>query len=111
MEDVANSDPPDFDTLAQHDSQLHIEIANCSGNSVLVRIMRAIQGTHRDQLQTSLRYRDRVHQTVRDHQRIVSAILAGDPVEAGNAMTDHLDNGETATLSSIEGIADKTRSE
>lgn len=95
--------PPDYDTIGERDTQLHVEIAAASDNRVLVRIMQAIQDLHREQLETSLRYRDRVHDTVKDHSRIVRAIAAGDPVEARSAMLDHLASGEAATMARIEG--------
>lgn len=95
--------PPDYETIGERDTQLHVEIAATADNRVLVRIMQAIQDLHREQLETSLRYRDRVHDTVKDHSRIIRAIAAGDPVEARAAMLDHLASGEAATMARIEG--------
>ena len=83
--------------------ELHIHIASSARNRVLVRIMQAIQDLHREQIETSLRYRDRVHETLDDHRRIVNAIQAGDPVQAGQAMTEHLDRSEAASMARIEG--------
>jgi GntR family transcriptional regulator, transcriptional repressor for pyruvate dehydrogenase complex len=96
-------DPPDYDTIGEHDARLHVELAAASGNRVLVRIMQAIQDLHREQLETTLRYRDRVHETIKDHRRIVRAIAAADPVEARSAMVDHLASGEAAAMAGIEG--------
>jgi GntR family transcriptional repressor for pyruvate dehydrogenase complex len=95
--------PPDYETIGERDTQLHVEIAAAADNRVLLRIMQAIQDLHEQQLETSLRYRDRVHETVKDHSRIIRAIAAGDPVEARSAMLDHLANGEAATMARIEG--------
>jgi GntR family transcriptional repressor for pyruvate dehydrogenase complex len=103
MERAGNQDPPDYETIGERDTQLHVEIAAAANNRVLVRIMQAIQDLHREQLETSLRYRDRVHDTHKDHSRIVRAIVAGDPVEARSAMLDHLASGEAATMARIEG--------
>jgi GntR family transcriptional repressor for pyruvate dehydrogenase complex len=103
MERAGEADPPDYETIGERDTQLHVQIAAASGNRVLVRIMQAIQDLHREQLQTSLRYRDRVHSTITDHRRIVRAIAARDPVRARSAMLDHLDNSEAATMARIEG--------
>jgi GntR family transcriptional regulator, transcriptional repressor for pyruvate dehydrogenase complex len=103
MRQAGERNPPDYDTIGERDTQLHVEIAAASDNRVLVRIMQAIQDLHREQLETSLRYRDRVHDTLKDHRRIVRAIAAGDPVEARTAMLDHLANGEAATMARIEG--------
>lgn len=103
MRQAGERNPPDYDTIGERDTQLHVEIAAASDNRVLVRIMQAIQDLHREQLETSLRYRDRVHDTLKDHERIVHAIAAGDPVEARTAMLDHLASGEAATMARIEG--------
>jgi GntR family transcriptional repressor for pyruvate dehydrogenase complex len=106
LEDIkaaGDQEPPDYETIGERDAQLHVQIAASSKNRVLLRIMQAIQDLHEQQLETSLRYRDRVHDTVKDHSRIVRAIAAGDPVEAGSAMLDHLSNGEAATMARIEG--------
>lgn len=103
MEAAGNREPPDYDTIGERDTQLHVEIAAASNNRVLGRIMQTIQDLHREQLETSLRYKDRVHETLRDHRRIVQAIAASDPVEARAAMIDHLANSEAATMARIEG--------
>ncbi len=105
MDAAGAADPPDYDTIGNRDTRLHVEIASSSENRVLVRIMQALQDLHMEQLETSLRYRDRVHETLKDHKRIVQAIAAGDPVEARSAMIDHLANSEAATMARLEGDA------
>lgn len=100
---AVRSDPVDFDAIGEHDAQLHIQIATVSGNRVLLRIMQAIQDLHRHQLETSLRYNGRLDATIKDHRRILEALVNRDPVEARAAMLDHLANSETATLRRIEG--------
>jgi GntR family transcriptional regulator, transcriptional repressor for pyruvate dehydrogenase complex len=103
MEDIAARPEPDYDAVGERDAQLHREIAVCAGNRVLEQIMDAIQDLHAAQLETIARYRDRLERTLRDHRRIVEAIAAGDPVEAGAAMSNHLHSGEAATLAAIGG--------
>lgn len=106
MEAAGASDPPDYEAIGRGDTELHVQIADAATNRVLIRIMQAIQDLHREQLETSLRYRDRVHETLKDHRRLVRAIAAGDPVEAGEAMRDHLANSEAATMARIDGAFD-----
>jgi GntR family transcriptional repressor for pyruvate dehydrogenase complex len=103
IEAAGDLDPPDYETLGKCDTELHVQIADAAANRVLIRIMQAIQDLHREQLETSLRYRGRIHETIKDHRRIVRAIGAGDPVEAREAMIDHLSNSEAATMARIEG--------
>jgi GntR family transcriptional repressor for pyruvate dehydrogenase complex len=106
MEEACAADPPDYEAIGEHDARLHLEIAAATANRVLLRIMQAIQDLHEQQLETSLRFRGRLDRTVADHRRIVAAIAAGDPVEAGGAMLDHLDQGEAAALAGIDGLAE-----
>jgi len=108
MEAAGAIDPPDYEAIGKGDTELHVQIADAAANRVLIRIMQAIQDLHREQLETSLRYRDRVHETLKDHRRLVRAITAGDPVEAREAMIDHLTNSEAATMARIEGAFDGT---
>ena len=103
MERLAAADHLDYDTFGERDVELHLHIASASGNRVLVRIMEAIQDLHREQIETSLRYRDRMHETLEDHRRIFAAIEAGDPVAASQSMTEHLERSEAATRARIEG--------
>lgn len=109
MHAAADSDPPDYALIGERDMQLHVAIAVAADNRVLVRIMQAMQDLHREQLETSLRYRDRLSSTLRDHSRLVHAIRAGDPVEARSAMLDHLANSEAATMARIEGDESQDR--
>lgn len=104
MRAACEADPPDYETIGAQDAQLHLEIAACTANRVLLRIMQAIQDLHEQQLETSLRFRGRLDRTLADHRRIVAAIAAADPVEAGGAMLDHLGDGEAAALAGIDGL-------
>jgi GntR family transcriptional regulator, transcriptional repressor for pyruvate dehydrogenase complex len=103
METAGRLDPPDLDTVGDRDAQLHVQVAAAADNRVLVRIMQAIQDLHREQLETSQRYAGRVSQTLKDHRRIVDAIVDRDPVAAQEAMSDHLANAEAASLGRLEG--------
>jgi GntR family transcriptional repressor for pyruvate dehydrogenase complex len=107
MEAAGSLDPPDFETLGERDTQLHVQVAAAADNRVLVRIMQAIQDLHRDQLETSQRYAGRLSQTLKDHRRIVAAIVARDPDLAHEAMSEHLADAEEATLGRLGG-ADAT---
>lgn len=104
MEGAGGASPPDLDTIGERDVQLHVEIASCADNRVLVRIMQAIQDLHRQQLETSQRYEGRVPETLKDHRRIVDAIAARDVQAAQRAMLAHLRASEAATLRRIEGL-------
>jgi GntR family transcriptional repressor for pyruvate dehydrogenase complex len=106
MRQAAEADPLDYDAVGQIDTELHVRVAAGSANRVLLRIMEAVQDLHREQIETSVRYRGRLETTLRDHSRILSAIAAGDPVEARAAMVDHLTTSEAATMARIEHDGD-----
>jgi GntR family transcriptional repressor for pyruvate dehydrogenase complex len=106
MEAIGRSKSPDLDAMAELDAQFHVEIAACTENRVLLRLQQAIQDLHREQLETSLRYRGRLPETIMDHRRIVDAIVARDPVGASLAMTDHLSRSEVATIGRLEGASE-----
>lgn len=110
MEAAGAVRPPDLETIGERDVELHVQIAVCADNRVLVRIMQAIQDLHREQLETSQRYEGRVPETLKDHRRIVDAIVAGDAVGAEAAMIAHLVASEAATLRRIEGLEAPTAS-
>jgi GntR family transcriptional regulator, transcriptional repressor for pyruvate dehydrogenase complex len=103
MEAIGRAKRPDLDQMADLDAQLHTEIAACTENRVLLRLQQAIQDLHREQIETGLRYRGRLPETIMDHGRIVAAIVARDPVAAGLAMTDHLNRSEVAAMGRLEG--------
>jgi GntR family transcriptional regulator, transcriptional repressor for pyruvate dehydrogenase complex len=96
MEALDRAEKPDLYRMADLDTEFHVVVATAADNAVLLRLMEALQDLHREQLETSSRYRGRLTETIVDHRRIVEAILAGDPVGASLAMTDHLSRSEAA---------------
>ena len=101
MEAIGRAKKPDLHKMADLDSQFHVEIAAAGENGVMLHMMEAMQDLHREQLETSSRYRGRLAETVTDHRRIVDAIAAADPVGASLAMTDHLARSEAAHQSRL----------
>jgi DNA-binding FadR family transcriptional regulator len=103
MEANGRAAEPDLHKMADLDSEFHVAVAEAAENTVLLRLMEAIQDLHREQLETSSRYRGRLEETITDHRRIVDAIAAGDPVGASLAMTDHLSRSEAAHVKAARG--------
>jgi GntR family transcriptional regulator, transcriptional repressor for pyruvate dehydrogenase complex len=102
MEAVGRGRTPDLNRMADLDAEFHVAVAAAGGNRVLLRLMEAIQDLHREQLETSSRYRGRLAETITDHRRIVDSVVARDPVGASLAMTDHLARSETAHFKRLE---------
>ena len=105
MKREAASEEVDYATIADLDTELHATIAGLSGNRVLRQLMRAINGLHHEQLETSLHYQGRLQEQIQEHQRIVEAIAAADPIDASSTMLEHLQRSEQATMAKIDGVA------
>ncbi len=87
--------PEISDELEYGDRDFHLEIARASSNSVLFSTIEALwrmrtQGKLWLQLQSQADMADRRWRAIRDHERILSAIRAGDPAAAQAAMLVHL---------------------
>lgn len=102
----ANACMPDkrFDVIAASDVQLHLDIAYCSDNAVLGRMVERLQDLHLAQLNWSLRRLGRLEETVIEHRLLVDAIAARQPDAAREAMLAHL----AAAATSFRVSADRT---
>ena len=76
------------------DTDFHVELARASGNALLPVLTEALRGTMR---QTSLKGLERLpdwraerDRLVREHELMIGYIEAGDPVEAGEALQNHV---------------------
>ncbi len=83
------------DELEFADRDFHLEVARASANSVLLSTIDALwrMRTHGRlwlQLQSRADMEDRRTRAIRDHERILAAIRAGDPAVAQAAMMVHL---------------------
>jgi len=79
------------EAMSQRDAGFHCGIAQIAGNRVVTE---ALERTYaRTRLYQVYGRADANAQTSREHQRILDAIVAGDPEAAGAAMRDHLMHG------------------
>jgi GntR family transcriptional repressor for pyruvate dehydrogenase complex len=90
FEAAADSAEPRFDLLAESDVQLHLEIAHCADNALLVQLIEQLLDLHRLRLEWSLRRPGRLEEIAVEHRRLVDAITAADPLAARDAMLAHL---------------------
>ena len=93
------------DNLERHvelDIKLHNMIVGASGNPLLIRFMASItyldKITRFDVMKSMLEItrNKRVHQAYDDHERILEALRAKNPVAASEVMTQHLQHVETS---------------
>lgn len=84
----------DVDSADLWDSALHREIAQATGNPLLLVLFDRINAWRHDQGIRQLRMRARARtgtgHAQDDHRRILAAMQAGDGAAAGQAMRDHL---------------------
>jgi GntR family transcriptional repressor for pyruvate dehydrogenase complex len=105
FEEAVDAPEPRFDLLAEADLRLHLEIAHCADNRLLVQLIEGLLDLQRLRLTWSLRRPGRLKQTAAEHRLLVDAIAAGDPAAAREAMAEHL----AAAAASYRALAaDKT---
>jgi GntR family transcriptional repressor for pyruvate dehydrogenase complex len=89
--DAQAADPPDIADLIDRDKAFHNAIAEASGSPLLATLL----GELRDHIDRSrallLGDRARARASAREHQAVVEAIAAHDPVAAGRAAASHID--------------------
>lgn len=90
FEAAVEASEPRFDLLAEADVRLHLEIAHCADNRLLVQLIERLLDLNRLSLAWSLRRPGRLEQTAAEHRLLVDAIAAGDPAAARDAMAAHL---------------------
>jgi GntR family transcriptional repressor for pyruvate dehydrogenase complex len=86
----------------QHDSRLHLAIAELSGSASLVAAMADVRMRLNDLLDAIPLLRRNIRHSDAQHARIVAGILAGDPARARQAMEEHVD-GTAALLRGFLG--------
>ena len=91
---------------AEADIALHLELAGCTGNAVLERLIERLYERRRMQLEWSLRRRGRASEAVSEHDRVVQAVAARDAVAAEAAMVAHLAAAEAAAREMLAGASD-----
>ena len=88
---AAETDIPDLGLLAERDVSFHVSIAECSGGELLPKLLRELNGLlsgvpedHPRDAPVSAGI------SVKEHQAIVDAIVAGDARRARRAVSRHL---------------------
>jgi GntR family transcriptional repressor for pyruvate dehydrogenase complex len=91
---------------AEADIAFHLELAACTGNVVLERLVERLYDPRRTLLEWSLRRRGRAAEAVSEHARVVNAVAARDAGEADAAMLAHLMAAEDAARATLVGGAE-----
>lgn len=93
MHGVVNRDDRAFARFAEADAALHRLIANGSGNRLIADTIERLH-SHL-QIFRSLYSTNAPEEAAAEHQRIIEALLAHDPIAAEAAVRDHLERSKT----------------
>lgn len=94
---------PDWHRLQQFDALFHMRIVEASGNRFLMRTLGVLQEILARGMETTLPVPGRLEKSRRDHERILAALRAGDPVAARRAARTHVRGARSAALARPPG--------
>ncbi len=90
----------DHDELVCADATFHRVIRDASGNEIIARLLRDMEGTVDDTRHALMAMPTRVGRVVSDHQAILDSIRAGDSASAGASVLVHVRRSKEELLSS-----------
>ncbi len=93
----------DPDAVREHDVDLHRGIVAAARNPILTRMLESIGDLSARSRARSSRLPGISRRTVQDHEAIVEALRARDPVRASAAMSDHLNHVAASLRKAEEG--------
>lgn len=99
---AASRDPVDFQELGRLDARFHVLIVEAAGNRFLQQTVGVLQDLIASGMQTTLDAPGRLERSRADHERILEAIRAGDPVAARRAARTHIRAAHRAALKRVE---------
>ncbi|GAB3393834.1 FadR/GntR family transcriptional regulator [Humibacter soli] len=98
---ASERDEIDWRELQTLDAAFHMSIVEAAGNRFLIRTLGVLQQILAEGMETTLQIPGRLEQSREDHQRILNAVLEGDPVAAREAAARHVDGARRAALSRV----------
>lgn len=102
--------PLDFEQLQRLDAQFHLRIVQASGNRLLEQTQGVLNNLMRTGMRTTLEIEGRLARSRREHERILTAVLAGDAGAASRAARAHVRSARDAANKRLqeatEGVAD-----
>jgi GntR family transcriptional repressor for pyruvate dehydrogenase complex len=91
----------DVERVTDLDLEFHDAVACASHNELLCRVMSSLQNILRQYVALSNQMTHELDTTIAEHQAIYTAIAAGDPDAAEQAMMDHLAISKTWILKAV----------
>ena len=92
---------PDWRRLQELDAAFHLRIVEAAGNRFLARTQGVLQEILATGMSTTLKVPGRLEKSRGEHQRILAAVLSGDPAAARRAAGTHLRNARRVALGQL----------
>lgn len=101
---MAASHEPDIDwrRLQELDATFHMRIVEAAGNRFLVRTLGVLHEILARGMETTLQIPGRLEKSRPEHERILNALMAGDPVAARRAVGAHIRGARKAALDRVQ---------
>ncbi|MBA3529571.1 MAG: FadR family transcriptional regulator [Propionibacteriaceae bacterium] len=94
------------DENVEADLAFHLRVAEASKNGVLVALIHALRGLLRDTIAATYAVDGRIADRLREHTRVLEAVIARDPEAAEAAMRTHLQRTERLIVLSAAQSSD-----
>jgi GntR family transcriptional regulator, transcriptional repressor for pyruvate dehydrogenase complex len=88
----------DWPRLQELDAAFHLRIVEAAGNRVLARTQGVLQEILAAGMRTTLRQPGRLEESRGEHQRILAAVLSGNPAAARRAALTHINSARRAAF-------------
>jgi GntR family transcriptional repressor for pyruvate dehydrogenase complex len=90
LDEAVREKPRNFDKLRDLDAMFHQRIVQAAGNRLLEQAQEVLNELLQTGLETTLVIDGRLEQSREEHLNILNAVLAGDPIAAGEAAQAHV---------------------
>ena len=101
-------DPRDFELLRHLDAQFHLRIVQASGNGLLEQTQAVLNDLMRTGMRTTLEIEGRLARSRHEHERILTALLAGDAAAASRAARAHIRSARDAANKRLRESTERT---
>jgi GntR family transcriptional regulator, transcriptional repressor for pyruvate dehydrogenase complex len=96
------SDPTDYALLRTLDARFHMRIVEAAGNRFLRQTHGVLQSMIAAGMETTLRIPGRIEKSRAEHEKLLAAIVSGDPVAARSEARRHVRSAHAAATRRIE---------
>lgn len=97
----------DLEAYSSHDSKLHGTLARISGNERLQKMVKNLRYQARILMSSSVQIPGRAEESIKEHNRILEALKAGNGPEAERQVRLHTKNTKEVVLENYESIGGK----